>query len=524
MRDEILSLTPRQFALEERELRDYIRGAVSAFPDDTAEKKTARVRRAREDRQYFFDTYLPHYFTDPPAPMHAEMDRLLDVREDPVAVAAARGFSKSTRVSFGNPLHAICYELRHFIILVQATGELAAPMVRAIRIELEENARIRSDFGDLKGQPWGDDDLTTRTGIKVLARGKGQAIRGIKHGPHRPDLIILDDLEEDQDVRNPATVKRLLQWVREAVMGALDPHRGSLMWIGTLLSKRSALAIVLADAAWVHAWFPGENTDGTPAWAARFSAEVLARMKRKMGSVAYNKEILLDAPDDEALFKESWIVRYRKADIAGQVHVVKEVIDPSLGRNETSDFRAFVKGGRSQDGYLYVRRPDITRRSLDSIVQVAYARQLEEPAGEILLGETGFLGLELYFRSEGERRGMHLPLRMLKETEAKETRVAKASPLVERGILRFLAEDPMTDLLIEQLLAFPSTTVNDDGPDALAHLADALMLQVAAADAGSDQTERAREEAALAGPRAGRWGRHAVGGLVRAQGWMGGHG
>jgi hypothetical protein len=79
----------------------------------------------------------------------------------------------------------------------------------------------------------------------------------------------------------------------------------------------------------------------------------------------------------------------------------------------------------------------------------------------------------------------------------------------------------MTDLLVEQLLAFPSTTVNDDGPDAMATLCEALMLQVEAADMGSDQVERESEEAALAGPRAGRWAREAVGGVVRRPGWMG---
>ena len=489
------TVTEKQFDLKAEELRALIRRHVSAFEGDSRAKKEARVRRARDDRQFFFDTYLPHYFTSAPAPMHAEMDRLLDATDDPVAVEAARGFSKSTRVSFANPLHAICFELRRFIILVQETLDLARPLVMAIRLELEENARIRSDFGDLRGQPWSDDEIVTRTGIKVLARGKGQAIRGIKHGPHRPDLVILDDVETDQSVRNPEQVRRLLQWVREAVMPALEPARGSLMWIGTKLSKKSGLAQVLQDVAWIHASFPGENPDGTSAWPARFPD--LSKLKKRMGSPAYAKEILLAPGDEEgALFREGWIVYYRFGDIAGQRHLVKEAIDPSLGRSETSDFRAFVKGGRSADGYLYLRRPDIRRVSLDTIVRTAYARQLEEPAQEIFLEETGFLGLQLYFRSEGERRGMHLPIRAIKQTEAKESRVAAISPLVEQGVLRFLKDDPMTDLLIEQLLAFPASTVNDDGPDAMAMLCAGLMLLVEAADVGSEELESSWQQAA----------------------------
>jgi hypothetical protein len=50
-------------------------------------------------------------------------------------------------------------------------------------------------------------------------------------------------------------------------------------------------------------------------------------------------------------------------------------------------------------------------------------------------------------------------------------RIGGLSPLVEGGILQF-AEGPASEigdmeLLIEQLIYFPSSSVHDDGPDAL---------------------------------------------------------
>jgi predicted phage terminase large subunit-like protein len=50
---------------------------------------------------------------------------------------------------------------------------------------------------------------------------------------------------------------------------------------------------------------------------------------------------------------------------------------------------------------------------------------------------------------------------------AKETRVASLSPLLERGKIRFIRGHSDQELLIEQLLFFPSRTLHDDGPDAL---------------------------------------------------------
>ena len=466
------AITEKQFKLQEQQLRELIRRSVSAFPADTAAKKEARVRRAREDRQFFNESYLPHYFREAPAPMHLEMDRLAQVTDQPVAVAAARGFAKTTRITFADTVHDLCFGLCPFTIIGSETEDLAAEITRAVRVELEENPRIRSDFGELKGGPWTDAEFVTATGCKVLARGAGQAVRGLKHGPHRPGKIKLDDLESDKAVRNPRRVKELLQWIREAVMPSLDPHTGVLFVVGTLLSKKAALAQLLKDEAWGHAEFPGETADGEPAWPARFPRETLAKLKRTMGSKAYAKEILLRPADDEGLFQDAWIRRYTAADwgalvATGAIARTVEFIDPSTGQGQAGDFRAFVKVAKAQDGILYVRRPAIDRRSLAQIVATAYARQAEEPAQEIGLEENGFLGLKLYFESEAAARGQHLPLRAVKHSVAKEARIGRLSPYVENGTIRFLAGDAMTDLLLEQLVSFPEPTVNDDGPDAL---------------------------------------------------------
>lgn len=464
-------LTDQQFKRQEAELRDLIRKSVSAFEADTGDKKTARIRRAREDRQFFNETYLPHYFHEPPAPMHLELDRLAQITERPVAVAAARGFAKTTRITFADTIHDLAFGLCPFTIIGSETEDLATEITRAIKVELEENIRVRSDFGDLRGQPWTDGEFVTSTGCKVLARGAGQAIRGQKHGPHRPVKIKLDDLESDKMVRNPKRVKELLAWIREAVMPALDPKRGVLFIVGTLLSTKSALAQLLKDDAWIHAKFPGENADGTSAWPARFPEPVLAKIKATIGSKAYAKEILVNPADDDGLFQEDWVRRYTVADFAAVAAAggsrTVEFIDPSTGQGQSGDFRAFVKVVKARDGLMYVRRPQIDRRSLAQIVATTYARQAEEPAQDIALEENGFLGLKLAYEQEAAIRGQHLPLRAVKHSVAKEARVGRLSAYVENGILRFLAGDAMSDLLVEQLVAFPEPTVHDDGPDAL---------------------------------------------------------
>jgi predicted phage terminase large subunit-like protein len=61
-----------------------------------------------------------------------------------------------------------------------------------------------------------------------------------------------------------------------------------------------------------------------------------------------------------------------------------------------------------------------------------------------------------------------LPVKGVTHRIAKETRVAGLSPLMERGKIRFIRGHSDQELLVEQLLYFPSKTLHDDGPDALA--------------------------------------------------------
>jgi predicted phage terminase large subunit-like protein len=63
---------------------------------------------------------------------------------------------------------------------------------------------------------------------------------------------------------------------------------------------------------------------------------------------------------------------------------------------------------------------------------------------------------------------VYLPIKGVTHRIAKETRVAVLSPMFERGKIRFIRGHSDQEKLIEQLLYFPSRTLHDDGPDALA--------------------------------------------------------
>ncbi|MEK0537465.1 hypothetical protein OSH38_26365, partial [Mycobacterium ulcerans] len=138
------------------------------------------------------------------------------------AVAAPRGHAKSTNLTFKDNLHAILYAYKHFILIISDVYDQATGFLESIKTEIEENEHIKEDFGSLAGRVWKQDVALTSSGIKIMARGSNQKVRGIKHKQHRPDLIVCDDIENDEMVRTPEQRKKLEDWYFKALSKAGD--------------------------------------------------------------------------------------------------------------------------------------------------------------------------------------------------------------------------------------------------------------------------------------------------------------
>ena len=505
-----------EFRKQAAEILLRLQTEVSPFFESDEAARRQRLRRSREDPFYFFRTYLPHYFSTEFAPFHYELVELLDrrpgdsshpnplppgVRElkervevlTPVAVAAPREFAKTTITSFGYVLHQVCHGLRHFVIIGSDTEDLASDLTGYIYLELLYNERIKDDFGELVKDNWAVDDFVTLSDVRLKARGRGQRLRGLKHKQWRPDLVVLDDMENDQAVKNPRRVAELLDWIKGTVYPGIDSE-GNLFIIGTILARRSALYTMIhsEEEPWRH-WtrriYRALEADGASLWPAKHPVEKLLEQKRLMGSLAFNREKMNDPKDEKGCFQEEWLRFYHPSELAGK-HLVKVgYFDPSVESGASSDYKAIlVVGLEPGEMVFYVLDAFIRRASIDQTIAAAFARHRE--FGFLIFGVEDNVFQKLLIREftrAGQERQVILPLKGLTNTLNKETRIAGLSPLVEQGKIRFCRGQGDQDLLIEQLIFFPSPTVNDDGPDALEGAV--RLLQVYAWEAADVQVE-----------------------------------
>jgi len=239
------------------ELKEQIK--VTTLLDPTKAKE--RIETQKSDFHYFRRTYFPHYYSlEGKSKLQDELENIYYKIIDDLkpmglkfAIAAPRGFGKSTDVSIAFPIWCIVNNYKHFITLFSDAIELAETLVEAIKCELEENDRLKQDFPNATGvgKVWKIGEIVTNNNIKIKAYGSGKRVRGVKHGTYRPDLAIIDDLENDTNVRSRTQRDKLEDWLDEAIdnLGSVDGSM-DILYIGTILHRDSVLARKLKLAFW----------------------------------------------------------------------------------------------------------------------------------------------------------------------------------------------------------------------------------------------------------------------------------
>ncbi len=467
---------------------------------------SACLRWARE--------YLPDYFTDDPCQFHRELVRdLQDSRKRLIARVAPRGHAKSTCSAFAYPLWCICQQLRRNIVIITHETSLATQFVRDIRGELECNERILEEYGDLcsdeaaaddrsgvtpsdrpakqqqtkatqrpkraakRRRTWSQTKFTTTTGITVQAKGTGASFRGARVGPHRPDLIVCDDIEKDEHVESPEGRRKLEHWLRRVVMPALAPD-GQLLVLGSIIHYDSLLAN-LRDKQRFPRWDyrvyraleAEQQTDGTyrrvALWPARWPVERLDIERERVGTLAFEQEYMANPIDDTIrVFRPEWLRRYEDAELPGKRAVTLMAVDPATGVSGGDYFALWVGDLDPNTGVIFTRRLTLDRIGVVQQIKRIIAAFDEWHPMRIGIETVAYqVALKEILEEESRKRGLYMPIVSLQTTANKRARIEGSSTFYENGMFRL---PPQLDPEIErQFLHFPKAR-HDDAPDVCA--------------------------------------------------------
>lgn len=213
----------------------------------------AYAQKSMTNTKLFASMYMPDLFFRPFCSLHDEIFKLIDNPSiGKVAIAAPRGFGKTTVDSIAFPARHILFNMKRFIVPISCTATQAELQSENLKYEMLGNPVITGTFGEQKTENWAKEKWITKHGCLVQPRGSNQQVRGLLHRGRRPDLIICDDLEDAESVRNPEQRAKLKHWFFADVCNAVD--RGSRDWkiifIGTVLHEDSLLVNLLDDPEW----------------------------------------------------------------------------------------------------------------------------------------------------------------------------------------------------------------------------------------------------------------------------------
>ncbi len=491
------------------QLRQIIEAEVDGFDASTAAiaERRAKVLDPVNGYEYFVNTYFPHYVRSPEKSLLHKFlfSRLPEILRSSEgineATAAPRGEAKSTLVTQLFTLWCVVTGRKHYAVIVMDSIDQAYPMLEAIKAELEFNPRLKTDFPEACGQGrvWQAGTAVTANEVKIQVAGSGKKLRGLRHGPYRPDLAVLDDIENDEQVRNPEQRDKLETWLKKAVLALGGAgQKFDVIYIGTILHYDSVLNRTLNNPFW-HAtkfkamlewpdrmdlwdrWEELYRNDGAEvaeafyqahkdemergavtSWAAR-GVLALMKIRARDGHATFDSEYQNDpVSGEDAPFAKSmkfW------TDLPSNL-VYFGALDPSLGKAGASrDPSAIIIGGYQREtGKLYIVEAQIKKRLPDLIIEDVI-RLHRQYRCKLWFVETvqfqEFLKDELVKRSAA--RGIPVPARAVKPVSDKLLRIETLQPHMANGLI-LLNESQQT--LIQQFRHFPKAD-HDDGPDAV---------------------------------------------------------
>ena len=159
--------------------------------------------------------------------------------------------AKSTAGTIAYGLASVLFRASEFILIVSDTESQSSMFLGAIKQELQENEAIGELFG-LKKNEKGEVEFIKDTEtdcivqfqdghkFRIIAKGAEQKLRGMLWNGKRPDLILVDDLENDELVLNKERRMKLRRWFFSALLPALSVKGKIRMW-GTVLHMDALL-------------------------------------------------------------------------------------------------------------------------------------------------------------------------------------------------------------------------------------------------------------------------------------------
>ncbi|WP_234111767.1 hypothetical protein [Chryseobacterium sp. R2A-55] len=277
--------TDKEWLSEWKEFGDNIDNAT---PIDIHESAIARLKRIgflESNNEEWFKYYFPNFYTSEPAPFHLKSTKRVMSKPELYLVRSwARELSKSGRTMM-EVLKLILTGQKKNVLLVSNSYDNAERLLMPYKVILERNNRVLNDYGTQKKiGSWEDGEFTTRKGVAFRALGAGQSPRGTRNNEIRPDVILIDDIDTDEDCLNSEIIEKRVNWIEKALIPTRSISNPLLLIAcGNIIAEYCCITEMGAKADhWEVINIRDENGHST--WPQKNSEEAIDRV---LESISY---------------------------------------------------------------------------------------------------------------------------------------------------------------------------------------------------------------------------------------------
>ncbi len=424
-----------------------------------------------------------------------------------VAMTAPRSFAKTTLCRNFILFH-ICehknivkgkYKKNRFDIYpfkairyLSYSGTKAEEVLTQIKEILENNEEIRAQYGKfdptiedceytMEGQTWTTKRLRLSNGVEVSAAGRGAQVRGF-----RPDLLILDDLDEDEEIQSDERMEKAFRWFDSAVYNTIDEDEYKVFVIGTLLEEVSLLNYIGDKPSFkelcIRAYQDNIRQEGWEVWPSKWPHEKLQARLADIGYRPFMSEFMgMPQPSENPIFEREWFKPYDPTgpeflDLLQRSMFTVEIIDPAISKRDGSDYTALVTMSATFEAVprIFLRSGGVNRGHWTPNMTVDYGIKTFDAffCTELIIETTAYQeALKYLFDDQAEMNRRTFNIREVKPDVDKERRANAVSPMVQRGQVYYDPNDPMHLKLIDECVLFKPGKVNikKDLMDACVH-------------------------------------------------------
>jgi len=455
------------------------------------------------DGELFCRTFFPSAFRQSSPEFHRDMwADLIDPDVNLSAFSVFRGGAKTTLLrSF--VAWSVAYRASRTIAYLGASTDKAHEsgdwLRRLIEGNSEDGLSFAQVFGLRPGSVWNSDrlDILCRfeaskpeTTITLVALGITSSVRGLNINNFRPDLVILDDVQTEENVGNETQRAKLNELVYASIVNTMAPRSEApnrkMVLSNTPMRPQDLIAKAEHNPDYKFRKFGIRDEAGRSRWEERFPSEEIDREEaaaRRENQWAYfAREKLCHLVPDEGQFFRMADLRYYET--PPQNMIIAYAIDPTppptaaqiAGGMGSKDFEAHCVVGMTASRDVYLLDYVLSRNHHPDWSATTFFMLAGKwkPIRCRVEGIAYQATLQWYLSEEMKKRGRFHVIEIYKDQRAKPIRIRQSlAGLASNGKL-YCRRDQKE--FLEQFETFPGCA-HDDLIDSMA-MATSLVLEL----------------------------------------------